>query len=130
MINGWLKVYLDAWIVHGDGRRETADAMVAAASADIRYADINLPQQWLGHDGLRAACAGAYVLLPGLVVTIESSVADGSNWATRWVMQAMHAPTGNLFSCEGASFGTLDPDGKINSHTDYWNPARAHYYPQ
>jgi hypothetical protein len=125
MSNVWLKAYLDAWSVHGDGKRKTADAMVEAASTDIRYADINLPEPWLGHDGLRAACAGASALFPGLVVNIETVVTDGSNWAVRWTMQAKHAPTGKLFGCKGASFGTLGPDGKVNAHTDYWNPGHA-----
>ena len=125
MTKGWLKAYLDAWIMHGDGKRETADSMVEAASPDIRYADINLSEPWVGHDGLRAACAGASELFPGLVVKIEAVVADGSNWATRWVMQAKHAPTGKSYSCKGASFGTLEHDGKVSAHTDYWNPAHA-----
>ena len=124
MINGWLKAYLDAWSMHGDGKRETADAMIEAASPDIRYADINLAEPWLGHDGLRAACAGASAMFPGLVVNIETVVADGSNWAARWVMQAKHAQTGKSFSCKGASFGTLRPDGKVDAHTDYWNPGQ------
>ena len=125
MTEGWLKAYLDAWNVHGDGKRETADAMVEAASPDIRYADINLPEPWLGHDGLRAACAAGSALFPGLVVNIETVVANGSSWAARWTLRAKHAPTGKLFSCRGASFGTLGPDGKVNAHTDYWNPAHA-----
>lgn len=125
MTTGWLKAYLDAWTMHGDGRRETADAMVEASSPDIRYADINLAEPWLGHDGLRAACAGASAMLPRLLVNIETVVADGSNWAARWVMQAKHPRTGKLFRCKGASFGTLGPDGKVNTHTDYWNPGQA-----
>jgi hypothetical protein len=62
---------------------------------------------------------------PGLKINIKSKVVEGDRWAVQWKMAATHGPTSKPFSCKGASIGTLGPDGKVASQTDYWNPAHA-----
>lgn len=118
-----LDSYLVAWSHHFDSSEATAATMVAAASTDMVYGDINLPDDFKGADGLRAMCNLASGILPRAAMTIDRLIVEGDAWAMRWVLDGKAAGDGAPYSIKGSSWGKLGPDGKVSRQIDYWNPA-------
>ena len=122
MSDSHLARYLEAWSVHCQDGGVSAASMISESSDSIVYADINAPQSFNGAEGIEQMCQGAAVLLPGAVMEVEETLVSGDSWATRWELRGTHPKNESTFKIQGASFGRLDAEGKVSSHTDYWNP--------
>jgi len=113
--------YIEAWSKHADGREETAQAMVDAATADVTYDDIHNPEPLRGAEGLRMVNQAAAHLFSSLTFDIQERVRADNGWAITWEAHGTHRPSGKSCSFRGASVGTVAEDGKVASHTDFWN---------
>lgn len=121
----WLDHYLGGWSRHCDGQDASASAMVEGASPGILYGDINLPDAFEGHEGVRQMCALASGLLPGALMVVKERIVADDAWVVRWELQGRAAEQDRTYAIHGTSWGSLDADGKVLSQTDYWNP--GHY---
>jgi hypothetical protein len=119
----YLDTYLEAWQIHCTGSIQAADAMVAAADPAVRYADINLPDPFVGHAGIRDMCRLASGLLPSANMLVQERVCVESTWATKWEMRGTGGESKSPYRIFGASWGTLSEDGRVASQLDYWNPS-------
>ncbi len=119
----YLDAYLAAWQVHCAKPDEGGNGMAAAADSAIRYSDINLPEPFIGHSGIREMCRLASGILPGAILAVQERACVGLTWATKWALSGLGGAKRVPFRIEGASWGSLGEDGKVQSQRDYWNPS-------
>ena len=121
MGNAMFQKYIEAWSNHADGRDDTAQAMIDAATADVIYDDIHNPQPLRGADGLRMVNQFAAQMFSSLTFDIQDRVYADNRWALTWEAHGTHRPSQKTFRFRGASVGTVTDDGKVARHTDFWN---------
>lgn len=114
--------YMAAW-----NRRDVA-AVLAFVSPDIVYTDHAIHQTHVGHAGITHFVTDADNIASDFRFEPTAFVSDGTRWASEWVMSGVAdvgkgpvPATGKSFEIRGASFGTLDGEGRILTNGDYWS---------
>lgn len=114
--------YMDAW-----NRRDVA-TVLGYMSPDVVYHDYAIHEEYRGHDGVTQFIVGADDIASNFRFDPTAFVSDGKNWASEWIMSGVAdvgrskvPATGKAFKVQGASFGTLDAQGRILTNNDYWN---------
>ena len=134
MGNATFSKYIEAWANHGDGRDETAQAMIEAATADISYGDIHSPEPFRGADGLRMVNQFAAQLFSSLTFDIQDRIYADNRWALTWEAHGTHRASQKTFRFRGASVGTVTEDGRSpatpisgtqDSSRRRWDPCAA-----
>ena len=114
--------YMDAW-----NRRDVA-TVLGFMSPDIVYHDYAIHEEYRGHDGVTQFIVAADDIASNFRFDPISFVTDGKCWASEYTISGVAdvgrskvPATGQAFKVRGASFGTLDADGRILTNNDYWN---------
>jgi SnoaL-like domain len=116
-----LDKYLDAWLKHHDRNPSTCEGMLAGSAHDLVYEDVPTAMVFQGHDGVRAICGNSPGWVDEIRLTVVDKQFDGSRWTVEWEASGTDSTAKRPFHFRGASLGTIDDDGKVNSHRDYWD---------
>jgi hypothetical protein len=124
--------YVDAWVLHRvagtpDGEAELA-ALVACCSPTVHYEDVPAAAVFTGHAGIRQMCELAAQWSSDLEFTVRTRQTDGTQFAfetqttgTNTMAIGALAATGRRFTLRGVSAGSVDGDGLVVEHRDYWD---------
>ena len=79
-----------------------------------------------GVEAYRRVLARMYEDVPSVDFNVEDWALNGERGFIRWRFSG-RTKSGNPIVFEGVSTLTLDSEGRIAEHYDYWDPARALY---
>ena len=132
--HAWLDRYLAAWVDHvragGPGGAPQLATLSAFCAPDIVYEDVPSGSVFTGLDGLASMCGVAQMFFAEVEFVIVTRQVDDRSFA--FESTGTGTSTGTLddgdtpprpFSLRAASVGTLNADGLVNSHRDYWDMA-------
>jgi hypothetical protein len=127
-----LNRYIEAWVLHRvaglpGGQRELA-ALVARCSPTVHYEDVPAAAAFTGHAGIEQMCQLAAQWSSDLEFTVRTRQTDGTRFAfetettgTNTTAIGALAATGRRFTLRGVSVGSVDGDGLVVEHRDYWD---------
>jgi len=121
MTTSTLDTYLDAWLKHHDRKPSTCEEMIAGSADDLVYEDVPSAMVFRGHDGVRAICGNSPGWVDEMRLTVVEKQFNGSQWTVEWEASGIDSTAKRPFRFRGTSVGTVDDEGKVNSHRDYWD---------
>lgn len=134
MDTSWFNRYVGAWLRHAlagapDGEGELK-ALLDCCSPDVRYEDVPTAKVFDGHDGIRRMCEGAHNWSSDVEAAVLTRQTNGTLFAveTEWCGTNTAAlgdlpATGRRFLLRMVSVGTIDDQGLVTEHRDYWDLA-------
>ena len=126
--------YVSAWLLHAlagapDGAGDLK-ALLDCCGPDVRYEDVPTAKVFEGHDGVRRMCEGAHNWSSDVEATVPTRQTNGTLFAveTEWRGTNTAAlgdlpATGRRFTLRMVSVGTIDDQGLVTEHRDYWDLA-------
>jgi SnoaL-like polyketide cyclase len=134
MVSDWLDGYIDAWLPHpyagGPDGAEALERLLDFMSENVRYEDVPSSSVFEGHDGIAAMCAGAFQMSSDLTFEIVTRQTNGQLYAFETLGTGTNTGaigpipgTGRPIELRGISIGSISPDGRVESHRDYWDMA-------
>lgn len=97
-----------------------------------RYRDVGSDLEFVGHEEIARFYRFMLVFAPDSLITFDTAYGDEHGFAAHWTWSGTAAAplrvgaelfpaTGARFSVPGVAFCTLDADGLIASHEDYYD---------
>jgi steroid delta-isomerase-like uncharacterized protein len=130
----WFDRYVSAWLLHPvagspEGKGELK-ALLDCCSPNVRYEDVPTATVFEGHDGMRRICEGAYKWSSDIEPAVVTRQTNGKLFAieTEWRGTNTTAlgdlpATGRRFTLRTLSVGSIDDQGLVTEHRDYWDLA-------
>ena len=104
--------------------RDGGAALVGCCAPTVRFEDplsrVN------GHAGVRRVCADTWRHLPDSCIKVRHQALVDQMIYTRW-SQVRPTPEGDVVLIEAVSESTLDAQGLVIRHIDYWDSAQSVY---
>jgi hypothetical protein len=129
----WLDDYLAAWRLHpqagGPAGQSELAGFLARLADDVVYEDVPTGI-FAGHEGVQAMCEGAYSMSSDMSFEIIDPFFDGRRFAFESVGHGTNdgaigpiPATGRVFELRAVAIGTVNADGLVQVHRDFWDLA-------
>jgi SnoaL-like polyketide cyclase len=130
----WFDRYVSAWLLHPvagspEGQAELK-ALLDCYSPGVRYEDVPTASVFDGHDGIKRMCDSAHILSSDLRFAVLTRQTNGRMfaletefWGTSTGGMGRLSATGRKFTQRAVSVGTIDDQGLVAEHRDYWDLA-------
>jgi hypothetical protein len=110
----WGDELVSAWNSHD------VELLIARFASECSYTDLPSRMTWEGHNGIRALFEQTVTFHPDFRFERISGFCDGRRYAWEWTTSG--TTLGQMLTYRGASFGSIDDQGRIVENHDYWNP--------
>lgn len=130
----WLDRYIDAWIDHvpagGPLGGDQLATLLPFYADDVVYEDVPSGAIFEGHEGVATMCTTIFALSSDLRLDVGLRAIDGTTFAFETVGSGTNTgsvggipATGKPISLRSTSVGTINSEGLVTGHRDYWDLA-------